>query len=87
MNQAGVNSTPPGTVKFENSASAGNQISFTNHGGHLQGGVVEFHQNSTAANGTFTNFAATERDGGVGSVMFFDTSTAGDVRSPTMARP
>jgi autotransporter-associated beta strand protein len=50
------------------------------HGGQvstLVGGATEFHDTSTAANGTFTNNGGAVSGAGGGSTVFLNTSTAG----------
>lgn len=73
------NSTVGGEISFGDSSSA-DSASFTIYGtlgadGDTFGNVV-FHNNSTAANGTFTNIGGTVAGGDGGNTQFYDNSTA-----------
>ncbi len=72
-------------LQFTNSASAGSFTSFTTVGGPAGGigSVIDFLNNSTADNGSFTNKGGNHRltgEGGAGGgqTNFGDSSTAGD---------
>jgi hypothetical protein len=69
-----------GRIVLTNSATAGSLTAFTNNGGTVSsfgGGMTNFFNTSSAANGTFTNNGAAVGGGPTGgSTGFLDTSTA-----------
>jgi autotransporter-associated beta strand protein len=70
-----------GEIDFLNSATAGNETVFTNHGAGSDfdsPGVIQFFSTSTADHGTFINKGGQSEGAPGGWIAFFDSSTAGD---------
>jgi autotransporter-associated beta strand protein len=65
-----------GVIQFVNSATAGNNTSFTNFASGNPG-ITLFSNSSSAAGGAFTNNGAIASASGGALTEFFDTSTAG----------
>jgi fibronectin-binding autotransporter adhesin len=67
-----------GLLRFTGNATAGNLITYTNEGAvHINGAMILFEDNSTAATAQFVNIGGLEgNEGSVGLISFSGTSTA-----------
>jgi autotransporter-associated beta strand protein len=78
VNGATAASAPGGAIEFFGSSSAGGAACIVagSAAGGGSGGRINFHENSSAGTGTFTNEGGA--GGGPGSTYFYNTSSAGN---------
>src|SRR4030095_2471984 len=67
-----------GLLRFTQNATAGDLIAYTNEGAvHINGAMIQFEDNSTAATAQFINVGGLQgNEGSVGLISFSGTSTA-----------